>query len=298
MLDDVNSRDVSLGLLVAAAWGLNFVVIDEGMHGVPPLLFAAIRFLLVGLVALAVPRPQCSWRLLIAVGLCMSAGQFGFLYLALAAGMPAGVASLVLQAQVPLTIVLATAVFHERVSAARIAGVLLALAGLLVVGLGRGSAIPLGGLALTLAAAGSWAVGNLASRRAGAGGLSMVAWSALVVPAPLLGLSALVEGPAEWVDAARDWGWTQTLSTGYTVIASTLIGFGIWNALLARRPASSVVPFALLVPVAGCLSAWLIQHETPSVPTIVGGVVLLVGAALALAPRRAPARRVEVAEPV
>lgn len=290
MLDRVNRRDVTLGILVAAAWGVNFVVIDEGLTGVPPLFFAAVRFVLVGLTALWIPRPRCTWRYIVAVGLFMSAGQFGILYLALAAGMPAGVASLVLQAQVPLTIVFAAAVFRERVSARRLAGVGLALAGLVTVALGRGSAIPLAGLALTFAAATSWACGNMASRKAGAGGLPMVAWSALVVPAPLFALSALIEGPGRWVAAVHAWGWGQTLSTGYTVVVATLIGFGVWNALLTRHAASSVVPFALLVPIAGFLSAWLFQHQAPSLTTAGGGLVLLAGAAAALVPRRTAVR--------
>ena len=282
----MKTRDLLLGVLVAALWGLNFVVIDEGLAGIPPLFFAAIRFALVGLLALKIPRPACSWKYVVAVGLCMSAGQFGFLYLALAAGMPAGIASLVLQAQVPLTIVLASVAFRESVGPRKLVGVGLAIVGLVVVGMTHGSTVPVIGLALVLAAAASWAVGNVASRKAGASGLSMVIWSALVVPVPLLGLSAALEGPASWVTALHVWGWPQTLSTAYTVIVATVVGFGLWNTLLARYPASSVVPFALLVPVAGLLSAWLIQHQVPPAGTIAGGLVLIAGAALALATRK------------
>lgn len=282
----VNIRDTGLGVLVAVVWGVNFVVIDEGLAGIPPLFFAAVRFALVAVFVVIVPRPTCGWRYLVLVGLFMSAGQFGLLYVALANGMQPGTASLVLQAQVPLTILLAALIFREHVPPRRILGVGVALGGLTVVAIGRGSTVSLVGIALTVAAATSWAVGNVVSRKSGAGGLSMVVWSAWVVPVPLLVVSAWTEGPAAWSQAVATWGWAQTWSTAYTVGVATLLGFGLWNGLLAKYPASAVVPFALVVPVAGIASAWLFQGRSPSVGTCVGGVVLLVGAGMAVVPRR------------
>lgn len=282
----MNFRDVALGGFVATVWGMNFVVIDEGLSGAPPLLFAAIRFALVGLFAVVIPRPTCSTWFVVSVGLFMSAGQFGLLYAALGSGMPAGLASLVLQAQVPFTIVLAAAVFGEPVSARACAGVVMALIGLGIVAAGRGVSASAAGVALTIAAAVSWAIGNLVSRRAGAGGLSMVVWSSLVVPAPLLIASALAEGLARWSHMTDTWGWTQTWSTAYTVLIATIAGFGLWNHLLARHRAASVVPFALLVPVVGLTSAAVFQHQQPSTATVTGGLILLGGAAIALVPTR------------
>ncbi len=87
----VNRRDSLLAALVATIWGFNFVVIDWGMRDVPPLLFAALRFACVVFPAvLLVPRPVAPGRVVAAVGIFMSLGQFGFLYVAMAAGMPPG----------------------------------------------------------------------------------------------------------------------------------------------------------------------------------------------------------------
>ena len=69
----MSPRDSVLAAVVAVIWGLNFVVIDWGMHGVPPLLFAAIRFTVVVLPAVfLVPRPQVGWRPVVLVGVFMS----------------------------------------------------------------------------------------------------------------------------------------------------------------------------------------------------------------------------------
>ena len=80
----MSRRDSLLAALVATIWGFNFVVIDWGMGGVPPLLFVAIRFLVVLVPAvLLLPRPDAPWRTIAAIGVFMSLGQFGCLYVAM-----------------------------------------------------------------------------------------------------------------------------------------------------------------------------------------------------------------------
>ena len=156
-----------LAAAVASLWGFNFVVIDWGMNGVPPLLFVAIRFLVVALAVFVVPRPRTSWRTVIGVGLFMSLGQFGLLYTSMALGLQPGLAALVLQAQAVFTILIAAAVLRERPTALQTAGVGLGIVGLAIVAAGRGGDAPALAVALALAAAFSWGIGNVISRRAG-----------------------------------------------------------------------------------------------------------------------------------
>ena len=126
----------------------------------------------------------------------MSFGQFGLLYLAMAIGMPAGLAALVLQAQVIFTILIAWAVLRERASGQQLIGAAIGTAGLVIVGWGFGANAPLVPLLVTVAAALSWAIGNVIARAAKVqSGLSLVVWSALVVPVPCLAVSMLVDGP-------------------------------------------------------------------------------------------------------
>ena len=108
-------RHSLLALLVVLLWGLNFVVIDVGLADVPPLLFLAMRFTVVAVPAVfLVPRPQAPLRTVATIGAFMSLGQFALLYLALALGMPAGLASLVVQAQIVLTVLIAAVLLKER----------------------------------------------------------------------------------------------------------------------------------------------------------------------------------------
>jgi O-acetylserine/cysteine efflux transporter len=300
----VNLRHSFLALLVAVLWGLNFVAIDLGLHAgdreVPPLLFVAMRFVLVVLpLIFFIRKPDVSWKAIIGVGLFMSAGQFGLLYVAMAMGMPAGIASLVLQAQVLLTVLLAAMFLGERPTRRQLAGVVLGVAGLVVVAVGRSAVAPLLPLIIVLGAALSWAAGNVIARQAkAASGLGLVVWSGAVVPVPLAGLSFLVDGPDAVLGALGDLQPVTLVSALYTAIFGSLVGYGIWNWLLARYPSSAVVPFTLLVPVVGMTAAWLVLGEVPAAAELLGGLLLLGGVATAvLTGSRGPGQRREGVDP-
>ncbi|MCO4254372.1 EamA family transporter [Pseudarthrobacter cellobiosi] len=284
----MNLRHSLLAALVAVLWGLNFVAIDFGLHAngreVPPLLFVAMRFLLVVFPWIFfIRKPDVSWKAIIGVGVFMSAGQFGLLYLAMALGMPAGLASLVLQAQVLLTVLLAAGFLRERPSRSQLAGVVLGVAGLAVVAVGRSAVAPVLPLIIVLGAALSWAAGNVIARQAkAASGLGLVVWSGAVVPLPLAGLSLLVDGPDVVFGTLADLQPATILSALYTAIFASLVGYGIWNRLLASYPSSAVVPFTLLVPVVGMSAAWLTLGEVPTPAELAGGLLLLGGVATAV----------------
>lgn len=285
----VNARDSLLAGLVAVIWGFNFVVIDWGMGAVPPLLFLAFRFLLVVLPAIFfVPRPTASWAKIALVGAFMSLGQFSLLYGSMAAGMPPGLAGLVLQAQVIFTILIAAGVLKELPTRWQVAGALIGSAGLILVALGRGGDTPLGALLLCVGASLSWGIGNVLSRASKvAGGLSLTVWSALVVPVPALALSFALDGPAAVRAGLEAFGWHAAVSTLYTAGLASLVGYGIFNTLLSRNRPSAVVPWILLVPPVAIGSAWLCFGDRPNGAELAGGVVMLLGVLVTLRPTRA-----------
>lgn len=282
-------RHSLLAILVVVIWGANFVVIDAGQADVPPLLFLAMRFLVVCVPAIFFLKPPTiGWRQLLLVGGFLSLGQFALLYLALALGMPPGLASLLLQTQVIFSLVVAALVLRERPTPRQLVGVFVGMVGLAFVIVGHAQAAPWLPLVVTLGAALSWSIGNVLARRAQASsGLSLVVWSGLVVPLPAFALSLIVDSPPVVWQALTGLSWVAIASTVYTAVFASLIGYGIWNSLLARYPTSAVVPFTLLVPVVGILTAWLVQAEVPSVTEFVGGAIMLTGlAAAVLQPRR------------
>jgi O-acetylserine/cysteine efflux transporter len=284
------TQDRLLALLVVVLWGMNFVVIDWGLVGVPPLLFVAMRFVLVLVPAIFfVPRPRGRWQDVALVGAFLSVGQFGLLYTSLAFGMPPGLASLVLQAQAAFTVVLGVLVLGEHPRRAQVVGVGLGALGLLVIGFGRGGAVPAAAFGLCVAGAASWAAGNIASRRCAGSGLSLTVWSGLVVPAPLFVLSILLDGPDVVGHALTHLTLANLASTAYTAVFASLVGYGVWNTLLGRHPVAEVAPYSLLVPVVGMTAALVLRGERPTPLSLLGGALLVTGVAVTTL-RRSPGR--------
>jgi O-acetylserine/cysteine efflux transporter len=272
-------KDLLLALVVIIAWGLNFVVIKVGLQDIPPLLLGALRFLLVVFPAIfLIRRPQVPWRWLLAYGLTISLGQFAFLFSAMAVGMPAGLASLVLQAQAFFTLLFAGLFLGERLRRVTLFGLLVAAAGLALIGLQGGGNMTLAGFVLTLCAASMWALGNVVTRHIGRVDiLGLVIWGALVPPVPFLALSTWLEGPAVIEQALRGISLDSLLAIAYLAFVATMLGYGLWGRLLTRYPATQVAPFSLLVPVVGIGSSALLLGERLAPLQWAGAVLVMAG---------------------
>lgn len=278
-------KDGLLALLVVVVWGLNFVVIKVGLHNMPPLMLAGLRFVLVAFPALLfIARPKVPLRLLLGYGLTISFGQFAFLFCAIKFGMPAGLASLVLQAQAFFTIILGAGVFGERLQGKQLAGITLAVLGVLVLieASLSGQHIPMIGFALTLAAAFSWACGNIFNKKIMSHTsrppvMSLVVWSALIPIIPFMVASMIFEGPALMLQSLVSIDLTTILSLVYLAFVATIVGYGIWGALLGRYETWRVAPLSLLVPVVGMASAALLLGESMSVLQLGGAVLIMAG---------------------
>ncbi|MFF4654973.1 EamA family transporter [Streptomyces sp. NPDC001381] len=281
---------LALAVLVAAVWGVNFTVIEIGLGHFPPLLFSALRFLVAAVPAVfLVGRPKVAWKWIVAVGLVLGVAKFGLLFVGMDAGMPAGLASLVLQIQAVFTAVIAFAVLGERPSRVRALGMLTALAGIGVAAVDEGSSGPLGAFALCVAAAACWGASNVLTRKASPPDpLNFMVWVSTVPVLPLLGLSLLTEGADRDYEALRALDRQGAGTVVYVAWVTTVFGFGAWGWLLRRHPASTVAPFSLLVPVFGMSSAALFLGEPVSALRWCAAALLVGGVALtSLSPVRA-----------
>ncbi|MFC4337019.1 EamA family transporter [Salininema proteolyticum] len=289
-------RHVLLAMSVALMWGLNFIAIDASLQHFPPIFLVALRFALIAVpTILLVPRPNVPTRWLIGYGLGFGTLQFLFLYWGMSAGMPAGLASLVLQASGPFTVLLGATFLRERVSGRQMAGILVAVGGLALVGWSRAENASVLPFLLTLAGAFGWAIGNISNRQARPENpLHLTLWMTVVPPIPMLALALIAEGPARIATSLTDFGEPGAVAAlvglAYTVVIGTVVGSGVWTWLMARHPAGVVAPFSMLVPVVGMTAAWVILRETVTVPEIVGGVFIVGGVLYGSMRRRATPR--------
>ena len=272
--------DMLFAALVALLWGGNFTVVRLGLDGgMPPLLFAALRFAVASGLMLFVPRPAVPWRLVALLGLVLGVGLYGLSTLAIAVGMAPGLGSLVLQSQAIMTIGLAGLVLRERPPAAALIGTLVACGGLALIGLDRVHGSSLAGLAVTLAAAACWAVSNILMKRLGpVDMLALSVWMSPVAAAALGLLSLLFETPATaWTHRS----WSAVAVLLYAGPLSAAGGSALWGTLLKRHPASRVAPFSLLVPVFGlaiaalCLGERLDQIKVAAAGLVFAGLALV-----------------------
>lgn len=277
-------RHFLLALAVVAVWGVNFVVIKFALGALPPILMAALRFglvLLPGLFFFA--RPAVPLGNLALYGLLIGAGQFGLLYVAMNGHISPGLASLVIQVQVFFTVGLAMRISGERVRGFQWFALLLAAGGIAVIMLHTdGSTTPLG-LFLVLLAALAWAGGNIAAKQgAPANILAYVVWSSAFAVPPLIALSLAVEGWGTIAAALQTADASAWAAVAWQAWGNSLFGYAAWGWLLARHPAATITPMAMLVPVFGMGASALWLDESLPHWKLVAAALVMAGLALNL----------------
>ena len=281
-----------LALLVAVCWGVNFPATALALEHFPPLFLVALRFALIAIPTLIlVPRPKVPFRWLLGVGLGIGNMQFAFLYLGMAAGMPAGLASIVLQASAPFTVIIAGVWLRERISARQAVGIAIAVLGLAAIAVHRSQVAALLPVLLTLCGALGWAIGNVSTRKAQApNALHLTLWMSVIPPLPMLAISLAVEGPARIGESLATAFTLEALPSVlgllYVVVIATIVGYGIWNGLLKRYPSSTVAPFSMLVPVVGVLASWVAFGELIDLTELLAGAAVVAGVLVASYRRR------------
>ncbi len=273
-----------LAIAVALVWVTNFAIVKIALAHLPPLLFATLRYVFAFIPAVFfVHRPLVAWRHLAVYGVLIGAGQFGLLYIAMERDISPGLASLVIQMQVFFTIALSMWLTAERVRMFQWVALALAATGLATIMAHGGHDVTPLGLGMVLTAAACWASGNIIARsHGGTNILAFVVWASLFSIPPLLALSLVFEGAPRIVAALRNTDLVTWASVIYQSAGNTLFGYAAWGWLLARHPAATVSPFALLVPVFGmATSAWLLG-EPLQAWKIAAALLVLSGLALNL----------------
>lgn len=107
--------------------------------------------------------------------------------------------------------------------------------------------------------------------------MSLVAWSALIPILPFLLSSLLLEGADHITHSLITIDMTTILSLLYLAFVATILGYGIWGALLGRYETWRVAPLSLLVPVVGLASAAVLLGETLTGMQLAGAVLIMAG---------------------
>lgn len=276
-------KDMLLGLAIIFAWGLNFIAIRWGLDELTPMMLGGLRFVVIAAIgSFFFPRPKTPLKWMIAYALSINFGQFAFLFTAMEFGMPAGLASLVLQSQAIFTMIFAAMFFKEYVRPYQLLSIGVAASGLAVIGLhGDDTTMTAIGFGITLAAASSWALGNIITKTISKKGyessVNLIVWACWIPPIPFFICAYFIDGGDVMWQNIIDISWKTAAALAYLSIVATIIGYGLWSYLMSRYSAGTVAPLALGVPIVGLTStAWVLNEQVGPFQWI-GITLVLVG---------------------
>ncbi|MFD1341980.1 DMT family transporter [Litorisediminicola beolgyonensis] len=274
-------RAMLMGLAFAAMWSSAFTSARIIVTAAPPLMALSLRFLLSGIIAIAIARAmgqswrltRGQWRATIIFGLCQNALYLGLNFVAMQT-IEASLAAII-ASTMPLIVALANwLVFREKLPALGIAGLVAGIGGVvLIMGARLSAGVDVWGVALCILGAASLAAATLTVRTANArGNVLMVVGLQMLVGAAALALpAALFETPV------FEPSWTLLIAFLYTVLVPGVLATLVWFLLVERIGAVKAATFHFLNPFLGVLIAAALLGEALGWADFVGVAVIAAG---------------------
>ena len=271
--------EILMALMVPLVWGMGFVFAKGAINHFPPILLMAFRFALTAMVLVwFVPVPYGNLKNIFNVAIVAAAIQYSLTFTGLA-GLEAGLASLVVQLEVPFLVLLGALVLKENPGLQKWAGIIISFLGVVLMTQQDSLNGSLGSVCLVVAGCFVWACGQVMIRKLkDIGGLQVTAWVAVFATPQLFIMSAIFEsGQITAIQNANDMVW---LTVIYLGLVMTCLGYYLWNTLIRRHDVGTVAPFLLLLTLFSLIGGMLFLGEEPTADKLLGGVVILLGVAI------------------
>jgi O-acetylserine/cysteine efflux transporter len=272
-------RDLGLLLLCCLAWGLNLPLTRWAVQDVPPIFFAGLRFLGLGLILIPFLRPiPKKFGMVFLIAMCIGGVHFALLFLGLAASS-AGAVAIVGQIGLPIVTVLSIVFLQEKVRWRRILGMTLAFIGVISILYTPGTFSLELGLVFVAASAFVGAVGTILMKRIDPmPALNLQAWVGVLSFAPIFLLSAVTEhNQVQAFVSAGPWVWGASI---FSILIVSVFGHSVYYQLLKRYDVTLLAPLTLLTPVIAVITGIIFLNEPLTPKLIIGGAITLAGVAL------------------
>lgn len=276
----MSPKDIAIALVPPLSWGAGFTLAKPAVEQFQPLFMMAMIY--VALVILLIPTARgpirTPWLSLFAIAAFAVPIQGVFIFLGLKY-LPASVATLVLQVQVPFAVLLGWLVGGEAINVRKIFGTFVALAGVAaVVGLPH-EAPPILPVIYIILGSLFWSFGQVLARKLGrdTGILQLKGMALAGLPQIVLATYFFEQG--QW-DSVQSAGVEQWLALAFVTGIGFYLGYAVWFSLLRRHRMDEVAPFVLLMPVIGIATAAIVLGERISPIQVAGGLVILFGLAI------------------
>jgi O-acetylserine/cysteine efflux transporter len=273
----IERRDLALLLVMNLIWGLNLIASKVGVGYFPPIFFTALRFASLAvflLPMLRIHRGQMTY--LAAAALLTGPATFALLFAGIYLAEDAATIAIASQMGVPFSTLLSVWLLGERIRWRRTLGIVLAFAGIVVIGFDPRVIAYWEGLVLVV---GSCLVSSLGliflKRLHDIKPLELQSFVALVGGSLLLIMSFVFESGQ--MDAVRNASWQGWLALAFTTLLSSLVAHTAWYYLVARYPVTSLSPLTLLSPLFGILFGVTLLDDQLTPRMLLGGAVTLAG---------------------
>jgi len=258
---------------------MGFTLAKAGLNEFPPIFLMSLRFTLTAaILCWFFPPPVGQFKVIFILAFVSATLQYGLTFTGLK-GLDASTAVFLVQLEVPFGALLASIFFKDKLGWIRAFGMVVAFLGVgLIVGTPNIRNQMLSVFLVVLGAF-TWSLGQIMIKKmTSITGFQLIAWLALFAGPQMLIASQLIEnGHFESVRNATIVGWGTIIYLG---IVMTAVGYGIWYHILKKYDVNQAMPFLLLLPVSSIIGAILFLGERPSLNTIIGGAIVIIGVAV------------------
>ena len=292
------AKPIAALLLTMLIWGVTPVFLRSQSVGLGPADSLVIRYIPVALLWIIVLASTGGWRIarsdwprLLVVALI---GLFGYAAASIYgfAHVPAGIGGLIYATQPLFIAFLAAIMLGERLTPSVILGLVLAIFGTVLLlwddltsaSLDRSY---LWGVALLLLSCFAWAFycvpGKAIFQRYGS--MPITGVSTIIATLPILAFASPGTLDTLHTMTARQW-----LEVLFLASCSTFLAMITWTYASAKLPATTTGAFLYLIPVIAVLAGVLVLGETLTLPSVLGGLCIILGVAVAqIKPRKVTA---------
>lgn len=274
----IGARDGFLIAVICFAWAGNFITTALGVRELPPILFSAVRMGILAIVLLPflkIPAREQWSRLTI---VAMNNGAIHLSLCAIALKLAGDLASpaIALQSYVPMSALLAWWLLGERFAWRTGLAIAICFGGVLILGFDPIVLDKPSALWTMLAAAFFLALGTIWMR--GLQGVDVIqqqGWSALISVIPMMLVSFMLE--SDIVPSIQNASTTTWACVTYSALVSSLLGHGLYFALVKRHPVAQITPYLLCAPVMAVIFGILVWGDKPGPKLWIGGAMVIGG---------------------
>ncbi len=276
------TRAILAAILSVSCFGFNYTATKLALADFPPFVILTLRFAIIALIlapiALSLPRPNV--RQMAVFGLVALVAQFALSFVALDLGLSITSSVIAAQLSVPFACVMSAILYKDYLGPWRSAGLMLAFLGVLMVAGTPNASEHWGAFALAVIGSFAYAGGNLYLKTIAPppAPIALLFWPALFTMPTFALLSYLFE-TGQWaaISHARAISW---LGVAYSIFVASLVGHTLWNRLVTTYPLTHVVPYSLLIPVAGIIGGVLAFGDPLTAQVLLGAGLTILGVAV------------------